>query len=484
MWNDFRTLSAAVSVQQGINAKRAYIESRQSMIDDMIVDAIKNASPLEAFALLDGVKSLVGRELLLRNRTSPDGHTDIVFHGVHPKDVSYLIASDPGTCAISFYQSPDHDFWALMTYIDNGKIKAETILIASNDTGHEVYRQLVSLSRSQLWRIPAETEKTVVPLLFLFGNELIPRLERMREECRIILIPHKWLHLLPLHLMMARYGDTVVFLDLVASAVTYASSITCFEWGGKPRFRPFKNGQAEQSHLPKPDLKVLLACVDVDNLGAGAQMEIDNYTHTLYDSPEKRDIVTDASSIPIDMSPYLIFIWSSHGRSDPTSWKNSALQFGDRAFTAMNIIEEWNLSNALVGILSACETGVDYSIDGALDEYSGLDMALHIAGASSVLSTMWRVEDRLAAFVACSLFEGALQGHRPSEFLRLIRYMLITGRWYDMIEKNYSQDKVDISLPADKRARRMRNLEGWLSIPKDAFAHISSWGVFRCFGRW
>ena len=153
-------------------------------------------------------------------------------------------------------------------------------------------------------------------------------------------------------------------------------------------------------------------------------------------------------------------------------------------FSAEQISKAWDLRTAIVTILAACETGIDLSADDTLDEYYGLDMALQIAGCSTVVSTMWRVEENVAGYTAVQLLEGAFLNEPPSSHLRIIRHLFKTGKWYEMVRTASELSQKDNAVSKERRNRRREVFEHLLTFPKNAFEHPSQWGVFRSFGRW
>lgn len=211
-------------------------------------------------------------------------------------------------------------------------------------------------------------------------------------------------------------------------------------------------------------------------------MEVDWYEQIFANAPACCKIVTSESGIPGDMRGYDCMIWSSHGRSDPMSWRASRLRFGNRVFTAEDIMKDWALTCGCA-VLSACETGTDLSGDEWLDDYCGLDAAVQAAGAKSVFSTMWSVKATAAAFFTTQLLEGMLQGKAPGGHLRAIRQVMRTGRWRTICEEGMRQSKSNLRMNQEQRTARLDILEQVLSIGDDTFADPSCWGAFRCFGR-
>ena len=190
-------------------------------------------------------------------------------------------------------------------------------------------------------------------------------------------------------------------------------------------------------------------------------------------------IATEAEEFPSDLGLYQVIAWTGHGYSDPSDWSRSFLQFGNRRFAAWEILEEWQLWNTAIVILSCCETGADKSVDDSIDDYFGLDMAVHAVGAQTVLSTLWPVEESLAGLVSMAVAEGIVKYQEtPSEFLRQLRFDLVSGQWKDKVEANYRR-------LADSERQRYSDVFGQLlGIDRDAFQGFTSWANWRTFGGW
>jgi CHAT domain-containing protein len=96
-----------------------------------------------------------------------------------------------------------------------------------------------------------------------------------------------------------------------------------------------------------------------------------------------------------------------HGRFLPRTPLASGVRVADRWLTVRDL-SGLDLHGALV-TLSACETGRHLVESG--DEPLGLARALLAAGASSVIVSLWSVEDESAAFVMASLYRDTQSGH-------------------------------------------------------------------------
>jgi len=71
-------------------------------------------------------------------------------------------------------------------------------------------------------------------------------------------------------------------------------------------------------------------------------------------------------------------------------------------------------------VLSACESGAT-GVDVAVDEFSGLPASLGLAGAETVIATLWPVTEPLAAVFVDALYRGIVQHSGTADLRRLVR---------------------------------------------------------------
>jgi len=314
-----------------------------------------------------------------------------------------------------------------------------------------------------------DLDELITRILVDFGEAILPRIHEQEGLERILIIPHKLAYLLPLHAMMAQVRGKPIILDQLGAS-TYASSLMAHEWGGKLR-------------RVKPDpLRRFLAYIDT--AGLGSPLELDGYDMSL-NGNDGINIMKDNQELPNDVGSYSFLSWSSHAFSDPTDWRASYLTAGSRRIYGTEIVESWSLNQTLAAMLSACETGCDKSADAALDEYFGLDLAVHIAGADTVVSTLWPVTEAVAGITSMFFTEGVVKHvQRPSEFMRRVRFDFASGRWREAVEQNYRVHRQELSSKGDVGRRFLSVFDRLLALDPDVFSSLSSWAAYRTFGGW
>jgi CHAT domain-containing protein len=106
---------------------------------------------------------------------------------------------------------------------------------------------------------------------------------------------------------------------------------------------------------------------------------------------------------------------ASHGFVDTNNPENSFLLFSDTAITAKQLYNyDPGLKVELV-VLSACQTALGKSHP---DSMIGLSNAFLIAGANSVVSTLWRVHDRTVPRIMRKFYQSIAKGDNIDISLR------------------------------------------------------------------
>jgi hypothetical protein len=132
---------------------------------------------------------------------------------------------------------------------------------------------------------------------------------------------------------------------------------------------------------------------------------------------------------------------ATHARFVKGSPLDSGVVLADRALTAREVMHHPLQADLLA--LSACESGMTQSLGG--EEFAGLAQAFLLAGAQSVLVSLWNVNDRATATLMDAFYRAWMGGSDKATAL--------------------SQAMVEV-----------RTREGW--------DHPYYWGAFRLIGEW
>ncbi|MDF2210651.1 CHAT domain-containing protein [Arthrospira platensis NCB002] len=246
-----------------------------------------------------------------------------------------------------------------------------------------------------IWQNPlAERLETLAPILHL--DEILANLFNNFPNCKkLILIPHRYLHLFPLHALPVATGEGEgKFLqDLFPKGVTYAPNCQLLQQA-QNRSRPHFNRLFAIQNPTK----------DLD--WADVQIEI---IRTLF--PDRNTLAgknaTTAKLLDKQRQELLSQIhhlfFSCHASFNPNSPLDSGLQLADGVLTLENIIANLNLNNCSLVTLSACETG-QVALD-TTDEYISLSSGFILAGSPSVLVSLWSVNEVSTALLLIRTYE-------------------------------------------------------------------------------
>ena len=235
-------------------------------------------------------------------------------------------------------------------------------------------------------------------------------LQQISPECdRLILIPHQYLHLFPLHALpinsQQSQAKSEILMHRFPTGVSYAPSCQLLQLA-QTRERPnFTHLFAIQN--PTDDL-------DYTNLEVEAIKSFFQAAEVLTSQ--------GASEAALKMNQNLIKAhcshFSCHGYFNPESPLESALVLAEAktgqiaqnktledGFLTLGEIFGFNLHQCRLVTLSACETGLIDSRN-ISDEYIGLPSGFLVAGSPAVVSSLWTVDDLSTALLMIKFYEN------------------------------------------------------------------------------
>jgi CHAT domain-containing protein/tetratricopeptide (TPR) repeat protein len=257
---------------------------------------------------------------------------------------------------------------------------------------------------------------------------------------RLILVPHKLLHLIPLHAIRLPSGE--IWGDTVAIHYVPSASVLCRLVHGAPG----EIAAERESETPKA---VAIAGLSKNH---SFEREAKSVSQILGGSTIRGDEKSVAEIIQdITDADYIHF--SCHGSYNPSSPMLSGLDFvgnddpqdNREAFeeetmhparlTLGGIFERVHLRRTPVVVLSACESGIS-KIEQSHDEYIGLPAGFLYAGAKTVVSSLWPVDDPATYLLMTRLVRQLAQGTDISEALK------IAQQWLRALPKDDAMNEV------------------------------------------
>ncbi|WP_425590320.1 MULTISPECIES: CHAT domain-containing protein [unclassified Microcystis] len=219
-------------------------------------------------------------------------------------------------------------------------------------------------------------------------------LELIPKSCsRLILIPHWFLHIIPLHCLPLKNGQFLY--QCFSKGVGYVPSCQLLKLVKLSQRENFTRLFAIKNPTRK-DLKPLL----------GANLEIERISQGF--ATEKTIIIgeLEASEQTLEnrrqeLQASHCIHFSCHGKFNNESPRDSALMLADpdgnlgksANLTLAEVFEKFDLRECRLVTFSACESGIiESKADSISDEYVGLPSGFLFAGSSSVVSTLWTVD--------------------------------------------------------------------------------------------
>jgi len=268
----------------------------------------------------------------------------------------------------------------------------------------------------------------------------------------LYIVPHKELARIPIHALPLTQTDTLG--DKIY--VSYLPSATAL-----PNLNGFANTPVDASvaiFAPEPKLRY-------------SQIEAEQVKRIL--NPKSQDTLLKSEAKAgrfLEQSKGKdIILFSGHGHAS-RYYHLSSLMFSDDVLFAHEIMShKKHFTDSSTVILSACETGAqDRRI---LDQHLGLMSAFHIAGASIVISTLWKVHDICSTMVTTGLVSELSNGHDPITALTKSTRRLKTSSLRDIEEFL----EIDIRKLDPKLAK--------CNPSKKYFEHPLYWSPFIATGR-
>ncbi|MBH8573356.1 CHAT domain-containing protein [Nostocaceae cyanobacterium CENA369] len=245
-------------------------------------------------------------------------------------------------------------------------------------------------------------------------------LTQIPKHCdKLILIPHQFLHLFPLHAIPVNQNseNSSCLLDLFAGGVSYAPSCQLLQQVQQRKRPDFQSLFAIQN--PTKDLNYTDLEVQV----------IQSYFNTA--NVLKKTAATLTAINNTDLNTYHCAHFSCHGYFNFINPSQSALILAnapvvdtlpqpnterylnlrageihdlDKCLT-LDKIFSLKLEKCRLVTLSACETGL-IDFNNTSDEYIGLPSGFLLAGSQAVVSSLWTVSDLSTAFLMMKFYEN------------------------------------------------------------------------------
>ncbi len=283
----------------------------------------------------------------------------------------------------------------------------------------------------------------------------------------LILIPHRDLHLLPLHFL---FSDNLF-------TITYLPSIQV--------------GIDRLDRQPSPSMSLLL--VESPDPLLFAEIEapaIANFhlnCNTISSSQATTDNLKEALQQAAD-----IFHFTGHAYHNTKQPSQSALILKNKQPLTSQEIAKFDLKSYYLVCLSACETGITGKEE-LIDEFVGLASSFLAAGAVYALSTLWIVDEISSALMMIRFYQilneqrcqhklhPALALKEAQKWLRTITYSELSNWYLELSE--ITKDNSGCSQDLRDEANLIRRDSAKIESDKPPYADLYHWAGFTITGK-
>jgi CHAT domain-containing protein len=257
------------------------------------------------------------------------------------------------------------------------------------------------LSHRQQWQNSLKTKLANLAQI-LHIDEIV---NAIPETCdQLILIPHRYLHLFPLHALPVTNNSPKYLIDAFPGGVSYAPSCQLLH-----QVQKYKRGKFDKLFaIQNPTDDLITANMEVEtikNIFPNSEIIAKQNAKKGGRSESKLEIAEKAAD-----SDHLFF--SCHSFFDRNNPLQSGLLLADGTLTLEEIIRYFNLSECSLVTLSASETGL-VQLDNT-DEYISFTSAFLLAGSPSLYVSLWSVNTLSTAILMIKTYENL--SHQPGKF--------------------------------------------------------------------
>ncbi len=263
-------------------------------------------------------------------------------------------------------------------------------------------------------------------------------ISRLPENCqKLILVPFRYLHLFPLHALTSsrqiadKTVETGCLLELFPGGVRYTPSCQLLQLSQRVKLTAEDTSPSKFFAIQNPTEDLDFTDIEVEAIAksfnpaevlsrqnaskTGLQQQITSLQnadiahfscHGFFDflNPEKSALILAGAKIASDGVP-------SEEKSYIRSRRGETFDIAE--CLTLTEIFDLQLSKCRLVALSACETALTDATD-TTDEYIGLTSGFFYAGATSVLSTLWAVNDVSTAILMIKFYELLGSESRPA----------------------------------------------------------------------
>ena len=292
-------------------------------------------------------------------------------------------------------------------------------------------------------------EKYLDYLLDKFHKKIFTRINEFLDGVKnIVFIPYSYFHLLPLHAMyFEEHGRRHYIVDQYR--VSYAPSFNTLYACNKNLNLNKEKAFLCSSNPPNTD-PLLFSYEEVKSI------------KTLFKHPNIKNQARWKDIID-GLKDCNIFHYSGHATHDSFIVHDEVDKNKSENKSFNDVVNDFDLSNSFLATMSACEVGMIKLQNNYADEYIGINSALIYAGAPTVISSLWPVQDNSTCLLMRKMYEYLIAGKGKAEALTKAQ------RW--------------LKDPKNKKQHiEMLNIDWVHEQPNIDFSRPYFWAGFFCLG--
>ena len=283
----------------------------------------------------------------------------------------------------------------------------------------------------------------------------------------LILIPHRDLHLLPLHFLFSDHLFTITYLPSIQVGIDRLDR--------KP------SDSMSLLLVESPD-RLLYAEIEAPAI---ANFYL-NCCNTIPSSKATTDNLKEALQQPAD-----IFHFTGHAYHNTKQPSQSALILKNKQPLTSEEIAKFDFKSYYLVCLSACETGITGKAE-LIDEFVGLASSFLAAGAVYALSTLWIVDEISTALMMIRFYQilneqrcqnklhPALALKESQKWLRTITYSKLSDWYLELAKVTYNSG---CSEDLRDEANLIRRNDARMESDEPPYAALYHWAGFTITGK-
>jgi CHAT domain-containing protein len=237
-------------------------------------------------------------------------------------------------------------------------------------------------------------------------------LKNIPKPCdRLILIPHRFLHLFPLHALPISHerdfesGCTDQIDSSITVSLSKSESCLLDLFPGGVSYAPSCQLLQQAKQRQRPNFSHLFAIANPTKDRYLLELQAANIRHKFKSNDFlAKDDANKNAILKAKLSFANCAHFGCHGKFEPDSPLESSLVFANKERLTLLEIFNLDLNQCRLVTLSACETGLTESKTS--DEYIGLPFGFLLAGSPSMVSTLWEVDQLASTLLLIRFYEN------------------------------------------------------------------------------